>query len=156
MARRAMIGPGSKHMGGSGKKPRMAATPFSSGGPGGGMAPPTNVGGPRAMPGAGPAGGGMGGMMKKGGTVKKHAHGGEVTKDEKERPGKREREEDRKEEHSKFRRGGAVIAGHTTHGMPGKEHPVDSGISKGSDSRRSAGPKGSESRTHKPHSGKAS
>ena len=30
----------------------------------------------------------------------------------------------------------AKIAGHTTHGMPGKEHPKEQGISKGSDGRR--------------------
>jgi hypothetical protein len=32
----------------------------------------------------------------------------------------------------------ATIAGHKTHGMPGREWPVEKGISKGSDGRRGA------------------
>ena len=183
MARQAMKGPGSLKMGGKGAKPPPApATPFggpaSGSMPGGAMTGAMPKRGPRGMPssagappgGAPGGGGGMGGGMpfKKGGEVKKeevkkHAKGGAVHGDEaqdrklfhkmekeEDRPGKREREE------KKYAHGGPVIAGHGTHGMPGKEHPAGEGISRGSDHQRSAGPHGADSRVRKGHSGKAS
>jgi hypothetical protein len=134
------MGAASLPMGGPGKKPTRPPTPFS-----GGPAPPVG-GGPRAAPSSGPSPA-MAGGFKKGG-VAHHEKGGEI-----ERPGKRERAEEKKEE-NKYAKGGVVIAGHTTHGMRGHEHPKDEGISKGADKTRSAGPKGADSRVKRPHSGK--
>lgn len=174
---RKMMGPGSAAMGGGGKKPPpMPSTPF--GGPAQGMAPGGSMtgamprsgrGGPRGAPSTAMAGGGGG--FKKGGEVKekvhKHEKGGAVHGDEKEdrklfhkmekeedkRPGKREREE---EKHEKYAHGGPVLAGHSLHGLKGTPHTAGEGISRGTDSKRSAGPHGADSRVHKPHSGKAS
>jgi hypothetical protein len=64
-------GPGAMSMGGMGKKPSMASTPMASAPVG----PPGGLGGPGP---AGPSPGPLG--VKKGGAVKKHALGGEVTK----------------------------------------------------------------------------
>ena len=164
--RTAGLGPGALRMGGAGMRPRRPPTPFAPGGAGiAGAGAPTPGVGPSTPPPAGLMGAGG---MKKGGKVehkkehhkeehKKYARGGHV---ESEREEKREEMREKKEErHEKLARGGPVgahIAGHTTHGMRGHPHPVEQGITKGLDKHRSSGPKGADSRTHRPHAGKVS
>ena len=145
--RMGMKGPGSMAMGGGGKKPRIPQStmmgtppvPASMGGMGTGAGP--GMMGPRAAPGAGVKAFKHGGEAKRE-EHKKHAHGGPVNKpthsdeaQDRKLFHKMEKEEG-KEKVSKHAHGGPVIAGHTTHGMPGKEHPKEQGISKGADSRR--------------------
>jgi hypothetical protein len=171
MPKPKMMGPGSSQMGGGGMRPSTPGTPFGGppgAAPGGAMVgakPRAPKQGGRAAPAAGMAGAGgaMGGAMGGAGGFKK---GGDV-----DRPGKREREEVKmhakggaidndfggdKEPVMKHAHGGPVIAGHTTHGMSGKMHAANEGITRGPDKKRSAGAHGADSRVHKPHSGKAS
>jgi hypothetical protein len=142
------IGAGSMAMGGPGKKPAVPVTPMGGNPPmpgsmgimprrsGGAGAPPMGAStmGPRAASGAGVR------AFKKGGEAhKKYEKGGAVHADEAQDRAlfkKMEKEEGAKEKVVKHAHGGPVIAGHTTHGMPGTEHPREQGISKGSDGRR--------------------
>jgi len=138
MPRRGAAMPGSLRMGGPGRKPAMPPSPMGGVPPRpGAFGTPAIMGatqGPRAASGAGVR------AFKKGGeTVKKHEKGGAVEGVSKEEMHEHHKETARhhaKEKVSMHARGGPVIAGHTTHGLAGHEHPKEQGISKGSDGRR--------------------